>query len=152
MDVDADSGYALEKASPEELHTPKMTSAPSFSARNFSPRTLLREEIAGLTLKIAETENQIRTVNKDVKNLKEEKEEYRILASESGDSLHWNLVSSVSQQIVPTQMRLVENEKLLVNYTDRLSKLEEKLAKADEDAEKRARGVSRFLNISAQSG
>ncbi len=152
MDVDTDSGYALEKTSPEEFHTPKSSSAPSFSVKNFSPRSLLREEIAGLALKITETEQQIHTVNEEVESLKQEKEEYKLMASTSGDSTHWNLVSSVSQQIIPTQMQLVENKKLLVNYTDRLSKLEEKLAKADEDAEKRARGVSRFLTISAQYG
>ena len=44
----------------------------------------------------------------------------------------------------------MENEKLLVNYTDHLSKLKEKLAKADENAKKQARGVSHFLTISTQ--
>jgi hypothetical protein len=67
------------------------------------------------------------------------------MASASRDNIYWNLVSSVSQEIAVTHMQLAENEKLLVSYTDRLSRLEKKLAKADEDAEKRARGVSHFL-------
>jgi len=146
MDVDTDS-FALEKFSPKEFLTPKLTSAPSFSLKNRSPRALLREAIAGLEVKIMKTEQQIHNVNKDVESLKQEKEEYKRMASESGDSsTYLNLVSSISQQIVPTQMSLAENEKLLVNYTDRLVKLEEKLAKADEDAEKRSRGVFHIVS------
>lgn len=134
------SGYALQKASPEEFHTPKMSSAPSFLVKNLSPRTVLREEIASLVLKITETEQQIHTVTEDFKVLQRKEEGYTLMASTSGDSAHWSLVSSISQQIVPNQMQLVVNQKLLVNYTDRLSMLEEKLARAEEDAEKRARG------------
>ena len=67
------------------------------------------------------------------------------MASQSDDSFQLGFATSISQEIIPEIELLVEKQKTLNLLYGSLSKAQKELMRADEEAAKRAKGVSCFV-------
>ena len=116
-----------------------MPTAPYFQRQKSSPRSQLHREIFEVKRSITRIEHEIDDFNSKINTLETQKADFKARAGE--EPTFWQLFADTARSIQTLSELRLEKDKQITQHRDRLVWLEKKLARAEEAAAERAKGI-----------
>ena len=117
-----------------------MPTAPYFQRQKSSPRSQLHREIFEVKRSITRIEHEINDFNFKINTLETQKADFKARAA-GEEPTFWQLFADTARSIQTLSELRLEKDKQITQHRDRLVWLEKKLARAEEAAPERAKGM-----------